>query len=353
VSDLGVPAAAAVAVQRSTDPRDDWPAEAQRLREDLAAVYGVGDALVDVASGWVARWPSANTRRAYARGFRVWETYCRQRGVHPLAATFPLADAFARYLETAPTMVRVHGGRRGELAPTGKPRSDASRANVLSSASSFYTYAVRAGAAPGDPFEAVLRPVVDPDESSTQGLTEDETVLLIATAAAWSPRAEALVKLLYLMGPRVDEVLALDADQLGYDRGHRTLPLRVKGGKVRPKPVVPLALDALERYLDGRTTGPLFVTRTGGRLGEPEVWKLLRRLAKKAGLPQADSIKPHVLRHGFITDSLDAGVPLQDVQDAVNHRDPRTTQRYNRRRRRYETHPGHTLAARLADRLAE
>lgn len=48
--------------------------------------------------------------------------------------------------------------------------------------------------------------------------------------------------------------LTLDADQLRYDRGHRTLPLRVKGGKIRPKPVVPLAM---QRYFDGRTTGPL------------------------------------------------------------------------------------------------
>ncbi|WP_326655029.1 tyrosine-type recombinase/integrase [Streptomyces sp. NBC_01750] len=70
----------------------------------------------------------------------------------------------------------------------------------------------------------------------------------------------------------------------------------------------------------------MFATRAGARLREPEVWKLLRRLAAKAGLPQAASIKPHVLRHGFITDSLYVGVPLQD---AVNHKAPRTTQRDN------------------------
>ncbi|MFJ1550716.1 hypothetical protein [Streptomyces sp. NPDC088246] len=85
------------------------------------------------------------------------------------------------------------------------------RANLLSACSSFYVYAVRTRATEADPFEAVLRPVVDPDESPTEGLTEDETAKLITIATAWSPRAEALVKLLYLMGPRVDEILALDA----------------------------------------------------------------------------------------------------------------------------------------------
>jgi len=32
-----------------------------------------------------------------------------------------------------------------------------------------------------------------------------------------------------------------------------------------------------------------------------------------------------MLRHGFITAALDAGVPLRDVQEAASHADPRTT----------------------------
>jgi integrase/recombinase XerD len=107
-----------------------------------------------------------------------------------------------------------------------------------------------------------------------------------------------------------------------------------------------------ERYLDGRTDGPLFATAPAAASPSRRCGSCCASSPKKAGLPQADTIKPHALRHGFITDSLDAGVQLQDVRDAVNHRDPRTTQRYNRRRRRHETHPGHTLAARLADKLA-
>lgn len=204
---------------------------------------------------------------------------------------------------------------------------------------------------PADPFAAVARPDIDPDHSSTEGLTQDETARLLTTARDWSPRSYALVALLYLLGPRVDEVLALDVDQLGYDRGHRTLPLRRKGGRVQAVPVPPLALDALLTHLDGRTDGPLFTTGTGRRWSEPEVWKHLRVLARRADLPQADSIKPHALRHGFITDALDQGVPLHEVQDAAGHRDPRTTQRYNRRRGRLDGHPAYSVAAAMAERL--
>lgn len=182
-------------------------------------------------------------------------------------------------------------------------------------------------------------------------MTEEETARLIETAREWAPRSYALVTLLYLSGARVDELLSLDAGQLGYDRGHRTLPLTQKGGKRRPAPVPPLALEALLAYLGGREDGPLFVTGSGRRWSQPEVWKHLRVLARRAGLPQAASIKPHTLRHQFITDNLANGVPLQDVQDAVSHSDPRTTQRYNRRRRQLDGHPAYTLAARLAERL--
>jgi site-specific recombinase XerD len=120
---------------------------------------------------------------------------------------------------------------------------------------------------------------------------------------------------------------------------------------MRPAPVPPLALDALLAYLNGRAAGPLFTTDSGWRWTQPEVWKHLRVLARQAGLPQAASIKPHTLRHQFITDNLANGVALQEVQDAVSHSDPRTTQRYNRRRRQLDNHPAYALASRLAERL--
>ncbi|MFK0154606.1 tyrosine-type recombinase/integrase [Streptomyces sp. NPDC090493] len=333
------------------DPRDDWPDEARAFRDELAAHYGETDPLPDLAGAWVARQRSTNTRKAYVRRLRSWESYARSAGVHPLQAKLPLADAYSRHLETEPTLVRVKGGRRGETAPTGKPLSPSGRAQALSAAGSFYTYAARLGAVPADPFAAVARPDIDPDHSSTEGLTPDETARLLETARAWSPRSYALVALLYLLGPRVDEVLALNADQLGYDRGHRTLPLRRKGGRIQAVPVPPLALDALMVHLDGRKAGPLFTTSSGRRWSEPEVWTHLRVLARRAELPQADTIKPHALRHGFITDGLDAGVPLHEMQDAAGHRDPRTTQRYNRRRGRLDGHPAYKVAAAMAERL--
>ncbi|MFJ6566670.1 tyrosine-type recombinase/integrase [Streptomyces sp. NPDC091292] len=322
------------------DPRDDWPDEARALADHLAEFYGDADPLPTIAGGWVARQKSRHTRRAYVRTFKSWEQYARKSKIHPLQAKLPLADAYAKHLAKTPTR-------------KGMPPAETTQAQALAAAGSFYTYAARLQAIDSDPFAAVNRPYVDPDYSPTEGMTEEETARLIETARDWAPRSYALVMLLYLTGARVDELLSLNADQLGYDRGHRTLPLTQKGGKKRPAPVPPLALDALLGYLGERTDGPLFVTDSGRlrRWTQPEVWKHLRVLARHAGIPQAGSIKPHTLRHQFITDNLANGVPLQDVQDAVSHSDPRTTQRYNRRRRQLDNHPAYALAAKLGERL--
>ena len=56
---------------------------------------------------------------------------------------------------------------------------------------------------------------------------------------------------------------------------------------------------------------------------------MIRRLAARAGIETAGQISPHSLRVASITGAREAGVPLEDVQDAAGHADPRTTRRYD------------------------
>jgi integrase/recombinase XerD len=46
--------------------------------------------------------------------------------------------------------------------------------------------------------------------------------------------------------------------------------------------------------------------------------------------------------------SLDAGVPLRDVQEAASHADPRTTMRYDRARGSLDRHATYIVAAYIA-----
>jgi hypothetical protein len=120
------------------------------------------------------------------------------------------------------------------------------------------------------------------------------------------------------------------------------LPVHV-GGMVALAPRTAAALDVM---LAGRSAGPLFATRSGRRMDRHAALKVVRRLARTAGIEHV--VSPHSLRHGFVTAALDADVPLRDVQDAAGHADPRTTRRYDRGRHSLDRAATYTVAAYLA-----
>ena len=150
--------------------------------------------------------------------------------------------------------------------------------------------------------------------------------------------------LLGLNGLRITEALSIDVADLGTERGHRVVRIVRKGGKHATVPLAPRTADALDNYLAGRLTGPLFVTATGKRWHRSEAWRTIRRLAQDVVPGKATSLHPHDIRYAFVTLSLDAGATLHDLQDAAGHADPRTTQRYNRARHTLDKHPTCALA---------
>jgi integrase/recombinase XerD len=340
------------------DPRALWPEHARKLYDYLVAIYGEDDLLPTAAAAWIAHQRSVNTQKSYARGFRAFEEFARDHGTHPMTVKFVLADTFRMYLETTPTWERVKGGRRGEMARTGKPYSDASRKNALSAASSFFVYLDKVSdEGVKNPFDAVQRPYVDPTYSPTPGYTEAEWARIVAVARdehrnkAYRKRAYALLLTLYTCCLRIDSLLNARVEDLGYDKGHRVLLLeKVKGGGRKKKPIPPATWDALMEHLDGRTTGWLFCTASGAQLDEPAVWRLLQSLAKRAELPLRG---PHGVKGDAVTHALAKPNARPDkVQQWADHKDPRTTQLYNRRRELLDDSPGYGLAADLAGALA-
>jgi integrase len=140
----------------------------------------------------------------------------------------------------------------------------------------------------------------------------------------------ALISLLALNGLRVSEATSADIEHLGLERGHRTLTVTRKGGKVVTVPLAPRTARAIDLAIGERTEGPVFLARDGRRLDRHGAGRVVRQVARRAGI--AKPVTPHTLRHAFITAALDAGVPLRDVQEAASHADPRTTMRYDRAR---------------------
>jgi len=60
-----------------------------------------------------------------------------------------------------------------------------------------------------------------------------------------------------------------------------------------------------------------------------DICRMMKRRLKDAGLPVR--LSPHSFRVTTITDLLEQGVALEDVQRLAGHADPRTTRLYDRR----------------------
>jgi integrase len=143
---------------------------------------------------------------------------------------------------------------------------------------------------------------------------------------AGPPGEHALISLLALNGLRVSEATGASIENLGVERGHRTLVITRKGGKVVTIPLAPRTVRAIDLAVGERADGPIFLAHDRQRLDRHGAARVVRRVACRAGITKP--VGPHTLRHAFITAALDAGVPLRDVQEAASHADPRTTMRY-------------------------
>lgn len=273
-----------------------------------------------IIAAWKLAQSSPHTLRAYSRSMTDFCSWLDVRGLDLLTVKRPIID-----------------GYRHTLAGV----SPATVAAKLAALSSFYRYAVSADViAGGNPVELVKRPKVDPDHSSTEGLTKDQARALLAAARVDGPRSYALVSLLLFTGIRLSEALRASTTDYGHDAGHRTLSIRRKGGKSGKVAVPAPAVEALNTYLGasgkelaaGAAGGglPLFTTATGKRWAPSEAFRTVQRLSRAAGID--GQISPHSLRHTFATIALDAGATLHDLQDSMGHADPRTTRRYDRAR---------------------
>lgn len=303
-----------------------------------------GDAsrLAMLTAAWLGRRSQA-TAEAYRKDLERWLAWCDRCGVSPLGARMMHMDAWVAWQ------------RRNGADGNGRPAAEASIARRVAAISSWYKYLYRntkddaQPLALTNPADTDGRPDVDRDYSPTTGLSTTEADRLCRAADDDSPRASALIRLLLYGGLRCGSAISADVTDLGHDRGYRTLTVHGKGGKVRRIPVPPSLGEVIDAMLAGRgdpEEGPLFATTTGGRLDRAYIGRLIQRLARNAGIPAADSLSPHSLRHTFATDYLDAGGNLRDLQDAMGHADPRTTRRYDRARHNLDRHPAHILATR-------
>lgn len=149
-------------------------------------------------------------------------------------------------------------------------------------------------------------------------------------------RDKAILEVLFSTGLRVSELVKLDRDKIDMDR--REFGIIGKGGKARVVFLSQRATDWLIKYLNERKDHfkPLFIRHKGKiepttpdekmRLTPRSVQRLIKKYSHKMKMPI--EVTPHVMRHSFATDLLNAGADIRSVQEMLGHKNISTTQIY-------------------------
>jgi integrase/recombinase XerD len=280
----------------------------------------------------VERGLARNTLASYRRDLERYLARLAAAGVDDLA-------------EVTEAHVAEHLARLREGDADHPALSASSAARAISAVRGLHRFAAREGLTPDDPTREVKPPAAPRRLPKALDVSEVER-LLAADRTAEGPlalRDLALLEFLYGTGARISEAVGCAVDDLELEGG--AVLLHGKGGRTRLVPIGGYASAALTSYLTkGRpmlaaaragtrglsTAGVLFLNARGGALSRQSAWTVLRRAARRAGLP-ADGprgISPHTLRHSYATHLLDGGADVRVVQELLGHASVTTTQVY-------------------------
>lgn len=293
---------------------------------------------------WLDEQRSPHTRRSYASAIEQWRAWLARYDCCSLGLPH-----------------RRHAfDWRASMKDAGlKPKTIDSR---LVAARSFYDYLCDL---PGSPL------IVNPIKSKklllntgvhqrTKALAEEEVKALTAAAKSKiqdSPTTglvrgndqRLLIAFLATTGCRIKEAIGLRVEDLDRQAGQPIATVTIKGGDRRPISVDPHVFDMLMRHSEGwppdwhvfqphRAAG-----RNGAGYSYSGAYRLVQSASIAAGLvkkgvegePKKARVHPHMLRATFITQAIDAGMEITDVQDQVNHSMTETTRGYDNGARRH------------------
>jgi integrase/recombinase XerD len=273
-----------------------------------------------------------NTAEAYRRDLNQFLGWCAEVHLAPL-------DAEIEDLERYRTRIEGLG------------LADSTIARKLAALGSYYRRLHRQKLIPELPTQYLDRPAIDV-EAQSLGLTVEQMQALLVAASDAGPHEYALVRVLFYNGLRISEAVSLDSVDITTDGEHFIAKVGGKGGKTETITLNAGTHTALMRAHVARRGTPtagderdaIFVLSSSPpfrRLDRFEAYALIQKLGAAAELPRR--LTPHDLRHTFVTLSLEAGQDLRQVQTDARHRDPKTTERYDKARKNRDKHSTHAL----------
>jgi integrase/recombinase XerD len=282
----------------------------------------VPSSITQIENAWssIAGQLAETSKKTYLHDMRVFVNWMLDSGYEPQTLTYDAMIVYRVWLM--------------------QHYANSTAARMFSVAKRLLTEQVRRHSLESNPADGV-RTIKTEDETTHIVLTGEEAERLlntIDTSTLKGKRDYALLLLLLRLGLRRSECAGINVADISMDQGHNILIVRHGKGNKRRISKIPVDVKReLDTYLltRNRTIEPLFTNvfrndRAGDvRISDKQIYRLVKQYAKKAGVAK---LSPHGLRGTFITLSLEANAPLSKVQYAAGHKDPRTTERYQKRK---------------------
>jgi len=171
-------------------------------------------------------------------------------------------------------------------------------------------------------------------------ITKEEFEKLMANLP--SERDRLVVSLLYGTGARISELMGARVEDLDLTEDGGVLHLqahRTKTKRYRQALIPGRLLPALKEWIDGKGAEEwLFPGQMGGHLTSRRVAQIIAKAAEEADIQRTygqdkngrelRTFSPHSLRHLHAVTALDAGIPLNDLQQQLGHSSLSTTSVY-------------------------
>ncbi len=267
-----------------------------------------------------------NTRRAYKRAVTRFLAWCQNKGLelHTISPAH-----VGRYMQAL----------GGEIA---------SKKQQLAGIRKFLDICILRHAIVLNPALSVRGEKYQVVDGKTPEITKNQARRLIASidpTSAIGRRDRAIIATLVYTAARVGAVSKLNMKRLQQRGKDWIFRFAEKGGKSREIPIRSDLEYEILAYLDAAglreapNDSPLFRTAyrktgrlTSRRMTAIDMCRMVKRRLKKAKL--SPHLSPHSFRVATLTDLLESGTELADVQHFAGHADPRTTKLYDRRGRK-------------------
>jgi integrase/recombinase XerD len=156
-------------------------------------------------------------------------------------------------------------------------------------------------------------------------LSEEEIHRMIAFEN--HPRNKLMLRILYATGVRVSELCRLCWKDCQQREKGGQISVFAKGGKTN-NILIPENLwnDLMVFKTNALDDSPVFKSRKNHHLSPSQVWRIVRKSARKAGINKL--VSPHWCRHAHCSHALDRGANISLVQKTLGHSSINTTSRY-------------------------